>query len=268
MSRFDPQWLTAREAADHRSRNLRVRDAAVAYFKSRTELAITDLGCGTGSNWRALHAGLPSPQHWRLVDHDRALIAMAKERLALATHGIDAGAVEFLLADLATDIERVLAVRTDLVTAAALFDLVSADWLQRFTQALARRALPLYAVLTYNGKMDWRPAHPDDAVITAAFHAHQERDKGFGAAAGPQAAALLCQLLEAAGYQIVTGESPWILTPDDRDLVGQLIGGIGEAVSETERLPPVRVSAWCRGRLAFARCEVGHMDLFAHRPSP
>ncbi len=264
MSGFDPKWLAAREPADHRSRNRRVRDAALAYFEERSELAITDLGCGTGSNWRALHEGLPALQHWRLVDHDRALIETACERFAHGAGAVDAGSVEFLLADLATDIESLLAVKTDLVTAAALFDLVSADWLQRFTQTLARQSLPLYAVLTYNGQTKWLPVHPDDAAIAAAFHVHQQRNKGFGAAAGPHAAALLCQLLEAAGYRVVTGESPWILTPDDGDLVAQLIRGIGEAVFETERIAPDRIAAWCSGRLAFGVCEVGHVDLFAY----
>jgi hypothetical protein len=268
MSGFDPRWLATREPVDHRSRNRHVHDAALAYFEERTELAITDLGCGTGSNWRALHKGLPALQRWRLIDDDRALIETAREQLADGACALEAGSVDFLLADLATDIEPLLAAKTDLVTAAALFDLVSADWLQRFTQALARRSLPLYAVLTYNGQMKWLPTHPDDAAIAAAFRLHQQRNKGFGAAAGAQAAALLCQLLEAAGYHIVKGESPWILTPDDGDLVAQLVRGIGEAVFETKRMASDRIAAWCGERLALTFCEVGHVDLFAYCPQP
>jgi SAM-dependent methyltransferase len=266
MSGFDPKWLALREPADHRSRNRRVRDAAVAHFKGQPRLAITDLGCGTGSNWRALHGLLGAMQHWRLVDHDPALLAAARGRLAIDLKAAEAGTAEFLRADLAADIEPLMEKQTDLVTAAALFDLVSAGWLQRLTRALAQRSLPLYSVLTYNGQTKWHPAHPDDAEIVTAFHLHQQRDKGFGAAAGPQAARLLGQLLKAAGYHIVTGESPWILTPDDDDLVAQLLVGIGEAVGQMNCLAANRIEAWCRARLAFSRCEVGHVDLFAYRP--
>jgi len=265
MSGFDPAWLAIREPVDHRSRNRRVRAAAVAHFEGHSGLAITDLGCGTGSNWRALHGGLGAAQRWRLVDHDSALLSTARERLAEEQRVIGAGSVEFLLADLAADIEPLIEAETDLVTAAALFDLVSTDWLNRLTRALARRSLPLYAVLTYNGQTKWLPAHPDDADIATAFHVHQQWDKGFGAAAGPRASSLLCQLLAAAGYTIVTGESPWILTPDDHDLAAQLIRGIGEAVGQTERLAPERIEAWCAARLAYRWCEVGHVDLFAYR---
>jgi SAM-dependent methyltransferase len=266
LSGFDPNWLALREPVDHRSRNRRVRAAAVAHFEGRSRLVITDLGCGTGSNWRAMHGRLAAIQHWRLVDHDHALLAAARARLAVDLKAVEAGTVEFLPADLAADIEPLIEMEADLVTAAALFDLVSADWLQRLTRAMARRSLPLYSVLTYNGQTKWLPAHPDDAEIVTAFHLHQQRDKGFGAAAGPQAARLLGQLLKAAGYHIVTGESPWILTPDDDDLVAQLLVGIGEAVGQMNCLAANRIEAWCRARLAFSRCEVGHVDLFAYRP--
>jgi hypothetical protein len=267
MSGFDPEWLALREPIDHRSRNRAVAEAALKHFDGRSAVNVIDLGCGTGSNFRALQGGLPPQQNWRLIDHDSVLLAVARDRLAASVvDSITTRSIQFVLADLAKDVEQLIEGPVDLVTAAALFDLVSNEWLARFAQVLAQRSLPLYAVLTYNGHTKWQPATSVDTEIMAEFHAHQRRDKGFGAAAGPQSAALLCEFLRAEGYHIMVGDSPWILTPTDSDLVDRLVSGIAAAVAETERLAPDTIDAWRRARFQFTSCEIGHIDVFAYRP--
>ena len=204
MSGFAADWLALREAADlARPQRRRAGGSDGAFRCAAAAVTIVDLGCGTGANLRALAMHLPAVQHWRLVDDDPMLLAAARaalthwadrseeraERLVLDKSGKHI-AVDFARADLAKNFVDVLAGPADLVTAAAFFDLVSRNWIEAFCRALARRALPLYAVLTYDGCESWSPPHPADAAIRAAFHAHQGRDKGFGPAAGPAAAAV------------------------------------------------------------------------------
>jgi hypothetical protein len=107
-----------------------------------------------------------------------------RDGLTLVAHGKHIE-VAFIEADLRAGVAPLLTPCPDIVTAAALFDLVSPEWLIRFTADLAAAGLPLYTVLTYDGSERWSPALPDDEAIIQAFHAHQTTDKGFGPAAGP-----------------------------------------------------------------------------------
>ena len=70
-------------------------------------------------------------------------------------------------------------------------------------------------MLTYDGDQRWTPEHAADAAMAAAFHAHQARDKGFGAAAGPNAADALAEAFPNAGYGVQKGDSAWRLGKDD-----------------------------------------------------
>jgi hypothetical protein len=276
MSSFDPEWLSLREPVDHRSRARGPRDACARYFGGREQITVLDLGSGTGSNLHASWLHLPNRQDWCLVDHDSVLLATARrtlstwacappadgEYLAFERSG-KALTVFFECADLRTGIERLTARRPDLVTAAAFFDLVSCVWIDRFADALAVARLPLYAVLTYTGNVRWEPGHPVDAKINAAFNEHQTRDKGFGPAAGPQAARHLVAALRARGYAVDTGDSPWLLTGDDNRLIQSLVKGIEQAVGETDRVPEEMLAAWRAAHTHPMRCEISHVDLFA-----
>ncbi|HWG06395.1 MAG TPA: class I SAM-dependent methyltransferase [Beijerinckiaceae bacterium] len=280
MSGFAADWLALRESADRRARNTDVLTVVSAAFSARRDLTIVDLGCGAGSNLRALAPHLGAAQHWRLVDNDQALLAAAREtliawagggreeagRLVLQPPGrrID---VTFESANLAEDYAALLAERADLVTAAAFFDLVSQDWIAAVSAALAARSLPLYAVLTYDGAEHWSPPHPADRAVLAAFHAHQSCDKGFGPAAGPKAAAGLENALHRQGYAIVSGESPWRLGADDRELIAALADGVAAAVAETGLVPDADCRAWRTARIAAEAAVIGHADVFAHPQS-
>ena len=172
--------------------------------------------------------------------------------------------VGFRQADLVTDLEAALGSECDLVTASALFDLCSADFIARFAKAVAKRRAIFYTVLTYNGVQTWTPRHEFDQAMVDAFHAHQMTDKGFGLSAGPNAPRALADAFRAAGYTIKEGDSPWLLTRSDSALVGALVPGFAGAVRETGQLSATQVDAW----LALARhgSEVGHTDTLALPP--
>ncbi len=275
MSGFDPDWLALREPADHFARNVDVLATCTAHLAGRASLRVVDLGCGAGSNLRALAPHLSREQHWRLVDHDPALLHAARGRLAAwadASSSTDRGLrlrrdgreihVELHCVDLARDLDAALGERADLVTAAALFDLASEAWMRGLCTRLAGRAAPLYATLIYDGVEEWTPPHPSDAEIQAAFHAHQNRDKGFGPAAGPRAAGVLSALLRASKYEVSEGRSDWRLGPGDVALIRQLADGVAAACAETGRVDPAVIAGW-RHERQDASARIGHVDLFA-----
>lgn len=246
MTGFSARWLALREAADHRSRNQVLAQSLARRLGGRAEIAVADLGCGTGSNLRATAPLLGPMQHWTLVDADQALLDAAVPRLegwadACAREGdrlilIKGGrriAVDFRRADLARELDRAIGMRADLITAAALFDLASVQFLRGLVEVVARRAAALFAVLTYDGRKRFAPPSADDGAVLDAFNAHQRGDKGFGPAAGPDAARQLADHLRAAGYAVAEGDSAWHLEGADAALIGELVAGCAAAAAET-----------------------------------
>jgi len=96
-----------------------------------------------------------------------------------------------------------------------------------------------------------------------AFHLHQTTDKGFGAAAGTNAANLLINFLTDRGYSVLTADSPWVMDELDRPLIEQLALGIAAAVKETALLPIETVDQWMQSKRKAIKCVVGHTDIFA-----
>ena len=278
MSGFSTGWLALREPVDHRSRARSLQERLRVVLSQRAgagklPLRVVDLGCGTGSNLRALAPVLSGEQHWTLVDHDPALLRAARETIAgWASRVIEDGeqltidkggrriVIDFLQRDLAGELDPLLASPPDLVTAAALFDLVSAQWIAQFCD---RVQSVFYTVLTYNGAEQWAPSHAADADVLRAFHAHQTTDKGFGVAAGPGATELLRDRLAARGFSVALAPSPWILGPEDRPLMQALCTGSAGAVSETGMVPQSVLSGWLDAHRHATRCEIGHWDLLA-----
>jgi hypothetical protein len=276
VSGFSADWLALREPADHWARNRELLARLREGFARREAITVVDLGCGAGSNLRACAAHLPARQAWTLADHNPALLEAARDGLsewAEAAERFSGGLrlrrggkdieVRFLGADLAQGAGPVLDGSPDLVTAAALFDLVSAAWIEGFAAEVARRQAVFYTALTVDGTERWSPPHPADAEVLAAFHAHQARDKGFGPAAGPRATALLEAAFRAAGYEVQTAPSPWRLGAESAALVRELAEGTATAAGETGQVPEATVRAWLEARLQGAACEIGHRDLLA-----
>jgi hypothetical protein len=263
MSGFSAQWLTQREPHDLRARNPTVLDAVAAAFRQQPAVAVVDLACGSGASLRAIGSCLPGRQSWRLVDNDLGLLART---LALAQPPrlcVKAQAV-----DLARDLELALDGPLDLITCSALLDLVSVEWLERLTVEAAARRLPVYAALTYDGRATLEPSHSFDLEIVAAVNRHQLRDKGFGPALGPQAAALAVARFEAVGYGVLHGRSDWVFGPQDGAIQDSILAGWATAARELGDVPIDRIAAWFTHRRELvadgrSRLRVGHTDVFA-----
>jgi len=256
---FSAQWLALREPYDMRARNVAVLDALAAAFRDRESIAVVDLACGAGASLRALAPRLPPRQSWRLVDNDLGLLARTPALAAPPRLTVQARAI-----DLARDLELALDGPLDLITCSALLDLVSPPWLERLAVEAAARSLPLYAALTYDGRATLEPSHAFDAEMVAAVNRHQRRDKGFGPALGPQAAAAAIARLEAVGYAVVQGRSDWMLGADDGAIKDAILAGWAGAARELGDVPLGEIVAWltCR-REQLAGLQVGHVDFLA-----
>ena len=263
MSGFSATWLALREPHDIRARNAPVLDAVAAAFRGRPSISVVDLACGTGASLRAIGPRLPARQSWRLVDNDLSLLARVETLFRPPELTVTAQPV-----DLVRDLELALDGPIDLVTASALLDLVSAEWLDRLVVEAAVRRLPVYAALSYDGRAALTPAASLDTQIVAAVNRHQRRDKGFGPALGPDAAAQCITRFSRVDYHVTQGPSDWVFGPHDRDIQHEVLAGWAAAVVELGDMPDERVATWLARRREWvatgaATMQVGHVDVFA-----
>src|SRR5690606_40445966 len=113
-----------------------------------------------------------------------------------------------------------------LVTASALLDLVSAEWLR--VLALQCRDVGAAALfpIVYDGRSSCTPAEPEDELVRDLLNRHQGRDKGLGGPAeGPGAAERAKSCFSAEGYEVQSTGSDGVLSPDDLTLQRLWIDG-------------------------------------------
>ncbi|MEM7598955.1 MAG: class I SAM-dependent methyltransferase [Pseudomonadota bacterium] len=246
---FTADWLALREPADGAARDaaLLARAAEVA----GPEPVILDLGCGTGSTTRAMADLLPKAARWRLLDGDQALLDRARAETSAEA--------EFILQDL-SDVDALPLAGVTLVTASALLDLVSEDWVAAFAQRLK---VPFYAALSYDGAMEWAPEAPDDREVETFFNRHQRSDKGLGRALGPDAGPRTAAIFKAAGFDVKLAQSPWELGPDMAPLQTLLNDGIASAAKEAGLSHAPKWADIRRKSAEHGRTRVGHVDLLA-----
>jgi SAM-dependent methyltransferase len=263
MSGFSASWLALREPYDRRARNADVLQAVTGRFGDQSSIAVVDLGCGTGATLRAISPHLPAQQNWRLVDNDLSLLAHAAGLARPPKVSVAARTV-----DLVRDLELALDGPADLVTTSALLDLVSQDWLDRLAIESAARRLPVYAALTYQGRVELAPTDALDEGLIAAVNRHQHTDKGFGPALGPDAVTRSVKAFEKVGYAVLQGSSDWLFEQCDRAIQIEILKGWAGAAAELEMLASDRIEAWLTRRCQYVEAgrstmRIGHVDIFA-----
>ncbi|MGY6549169.1 MAG: class I SAM-dependent methyltransferase [Roseinatronobacter sp.] len=252
---FSAEWLSLREPVDHAARDKML--ALQAMRSAGQTPVIVDLGSGTGSTMRSVGELLERGADWHLVDHDAGLLAQAAETggARVHTHVRDLTDLDALPLDAAT-----------LVTASALLDLCSLDWLERLAQRVSAHRLPFYAALSYDGVMDWSCTDRADPQIVAAFNRHQHGEKGFGPALGPDAAAAMGRIFTALGYVVREADSPWNLGPEHDRLQGMFLDGIADAAAQAGAACARDWLERRKAQIPQAVCRVGHRDLLALPP--
>ena len=269
MSGFTAEWLALREPVDAAARNAEVTAAMQTWRQRHDPLTVLDLACGAGANVRFLAPLLGGEQHWRLVDHDPLLLARGQALAAgwATPPGLNL-ALDWRAADLAADWARLDFRDRRLVTASALLDLVSADWLERLARRCGEVGAAVCIVLSYDGTLVWEPVLAGDESVRVQVNRHQRTDKGFGPALGPDAAVTLAILLRRLGYTVRLRPSPWDLGPEQGAMQTALLEGWVAAVREIAPDRQEDLAAWQAQRRCWieqgeSRLRVGHWDLFA-----
>jgi len=264
MSSFSIAWLDLRESADFAARDKNLVTQVLQWLGQAADpispdRIIVDLGAGTGSTLRALTKLGANNLVWRLVDLDGKLLDEALRR-----HGKN-----YLIEDYQADLNiigELPLTGAHIVSASALFDLASANFIDALIERIDARKTAVYAALNYDGTTTWTPAHPLDEKVLAAFNQDQHTDKGFGPALGPDCTTHLQQTLENKGYSVSIHPSPWQLTAKDAQMQQELINGIAAAVNEGYGLNTDELNEWKNFRIsniADGSCTVGHWDLLA-----
>jgi SAM-dependent methyltransferase len=286
MTGFSADWLALREPCDLAARaeaaaTLDLRGMATRMRREAQVLGVLDLACGTGANLRALAPRLGGAQRWLLIDHDPRLLAalpsafaawssaqglaLRAEADSLRIEGPDWNAdVRWRCADLASGLEAVPFADAQLVTAAALLDLVSASWLEALLEHVQKAKAAVLFALSVDGRVSWEPVLEEDEAVHRLFAAHQRRDKGFGPALGGEAPAMAAARLAAMGYGVSRSRSDWHI--EDMTLLQAMIDGMAAAALEQGPGARALVRAWQKQRRASVprSClHVGHMDLLA-----
>jgi len=296
VNAFSAEWLQLREPFDQVARMTAAaaldRAGRLARWRSQRRdqaLAVVDLACGHGANLRALAPSLGGAQHWRLVDHDPALLAAVPDALGqwarrhAYRYRLESGAgfepaieiagpgfrarVVCERVDLARDLDGLAFGEKPLVTACALLDLVSAPWLQALISKAGAAHAALLFGMTVDGLTAWHPADPGDELLHGLFNQHQHRDKGFGPALGSKAAATALLQLSDAGYETVMTPSDWVIDGSlAPEMQRAMLDGMAAAALEQNMAAEDAVRSWTarRGAAIGSTClRVGHVDIAA-----
>ncbi|MEQ8313338.1 MAG: class I SAM-dependent methyltransferase [Gammaproteobacteria bacterium] len=266
MTGFSMDWLSLREPADLDARNTELLDLALDFAMTANESACSccvDLGAGTGSTLRALANRRPACKEalsWRLVDNDENLL-----QAAMRYHGQQCQ-LEIYCQDLG-QLAALPLTEVKLVTASALFDLVSASFIDGLAAGIGEQpGAGLYSALNYDGTLSWSPEHPLDQAVVEVINLDQKKNKGFGPALGPDAVSYTEKVFTEHQFEVRTASSPWILGSAYSELAAELVRGIGRTVSEYSQVDSQQLNEWVNFRLAHVvdgECRVGHLDLLA-----
>jgi hypothetical protein len=254
---FSAEWLALREPADHAARS-GVLTRTVIDSLPAGPIGIVDLACGTGSNLRYLQPRISGTAEWILVDDDAALLARVPAGPHITTRRQNLATLDPSLFEGQT-----------LITASALLDLVSPDWVRALATHCRANGTAVLFALTYDGRIEFAPDEPEDTLVRDLVNRHQRTDKGFGAALGPDAPVFAGQCFAAAGYQVRREPSDWVLGV--RELQRQLIKGWADAAADAAPDRAAEIDRWRRRRDAHidagrSRIRVGHQDIAAISP--
>ena len=171
--------------------------------------------------------------------------------------------------DLDLPLDSTLFLDRQLVTAAALLDLVSDAWLFALVSGCRHTGAAALFALTYNGHVMFEPSDRDDGRARDLLNAHQRRDKGLGGpAAGPAAHARAVHWFKEGRFNVCDATTNWDVEESASKFQEELIAGLAGAAVEQQPESAEDMARWKERRLQLLRAGrsrviVGHHDLAA-----
>ena len=282
------QWLAHRFTCDAEARHPGIEHQFLAFFEQhQTPLKVVDVGSGTGANVRYYFDRIPHEQEWILIEQNeqlrdeccRSLVAFAQERgyhwqqqdgtflltddQKTATVQLMSGRIEHIeqLADLA---------RTDVVTANAVFDLLSFEQFDTLVGKLVQHEVCLLATLNYY-ETSFLPFSEEDHRFMRWYHMHMKRPQPTGIAMGPDCSEEMLDLLAQHHMMIEQEGSQWHLKKNATTMHHYLLHFIEHAVAELSLSADEQrdFDTWLTHRKSLCRQRqleiiVDHSDIFAY----
>ena len=122
---------------------------SAAALAERPSVAIVDLACGTGSTFRALMPRIEARQNWRLVDNDLSLLARAPQSSPPERQR------RRPCRSISAAISKRRSTGRSIWSPPRRCSISCRDeWLERLVVETAARRLPVYAALSYDGRVE------------------------------------------------------------------------------------------------------------------
>jgi hypothetical protein len=280
-------WLEHRYASDEAARNPSIEKKFIKYFSERDSMHIMDAGAGTGSNFRYFFSKLADEQHWILLEQDAGLVAACREKLiefaSKHQYRVEEQAeqitirseyksahIQFLRGKLQdikdlTDLKQL-----DVVTANALFDLVSYEQFDTFASEIACYQVCLMATLNYY-ETSFLPFSAEDGSFIQHYHTHMMRPQDFGAAMGPNCTEEMLDLLAAHEMKCEQEGSQWHLKRYDTTMQYYILQFMEHAIKDLNFSGQEvdKLEAWILEKRQMSldhqlEIIVDHSDIFAY----
>ena len=284
---FTTDWLTERFRFDAAARNKLVEGTCLNLFQEADHLHIVDIGAGHGSNFFYLFPKIKQQQTWTFVELNTGLLEASLKRIArFATDqqypvkqeknwiSFKIGGKEIKVVGLNASFlqlnEVVPLSEVDLVTAGAVFDLLSVDLFERFASLLVQTRTPLLSTINYLG-MAMFPEKERDAFYLQLYNNHMLRQQDFGQSMGPHCVEHMKAYFQKNSVATALGESNWEVGTNDHRMHQFLLGFMKEAIGELlETAEEQRaLASWLADKESMVKkgeliTQVFHQDLVAY----
>ncbi len=247
LNYHDPAlWLSHRFACDATARNKAVERKFLEFFDHKALLNIVDAGAGTGANFRYYFDHIRQHQHWTFIEKNAQLTAKTEECLAQFARqqgyefeqkdnlmhlkaGTKQASIKVIHGSI-DDIEQLVSLQdTDVVTANAVFHLLSYEQFQHLVHKLNQTYVCLLSTLNYY-EVSLLPFSQDNARFIQWYHMYMKRPQPFGIAMGPNCCEEMIDLLHHQGMVIVQESSQWHITRNNAVMHHFLLSFIEDAI--------------------------------------
>lgn len=289
LNYHDPAlWLSYRAACDTAARNKSIERKFLEFFDHKPTLDIVDVGAGTGANFRYYFNRIKQNQHWTFIEKDARLteetnacmaqfaqqqgykLEQKNSNLIHISADTKQASIKIIQGSL-HDIEHLVSLPdADVVTANAVFDLISYEQFDALVHKLKKEYVCLLSTMNYY-EISFLPFSEADMRFIHWYHMYMKRPQSFGIAMGPDACEEMLDLLHQHGMIIVQEASQWHITRNNTAMHHFLLNFMEDAVHSLNLAACEKEAfdQWMAERKQLCRerkleIYVDHNDIFAY----